>query len=185
MLSGNGIEKLAQLVSELRDLSRGAAVAPVTRSVAAEAVTRIKASFEHGVSPYGDPYSPVARGGQPLNDTRRLRNAFMDDSVPGRVVVSNPTVYARLMNDGGTVTAKNKPYLTFKMKLPGVARAMRGGRVTQRGRSQSQWVKVKQVTIRARPFLPDARGLPDEWGKRFEAVAKDAFRKGFPALGAG
>lgn len=177
MLGGDGQRKLEQLVGRIRELAGGRAVGGVTKSLAAEAMTRLKSGFDKSQSPYGERWADVARGGMPLQDTRRLRNAFQDASTPGRVVLTNPTIYARLMNEGGVVKAKNAPYLTFPMRIAGSARVIRGGQVVKRGRGSTQWVRVKQVTIQRRQFLPDNRGLPVEWAVRFELVAKTYLAK--------
>lgn len=52
------------------------------------------------------------------------------------VVVRSDSVtdkYARIHRDGGTIRAKNKPYLTFKVK--------------------GRWVRVKQVRIRRKNYM--------------------------------
>jgi hypothetical protein len=55
-------------------------------------------------------------------------------------------VYARIHRDGGTIKAKNKPYLVFKVK--------------------GQWVRVKSVRIRRKNYISDGveaaqKDLPD------------------------
>lgn len=178
-MAENGPEKLRQLISHLNELSKGRALGSITKAVSTELLTRIKSGFDRAETPYGSKWSPVARGGMPLQDTRRLRNAFQDASTPGRVLLHNPTVYAKLMNYGGTVRAKNAPYLVFAMRLGGSARVVRGGQVVKSGRGSKQWVKVKEVVIQPRQYLPDARGLPEEWAKRVEVAVKAVFAKQF------
>lgn len=182
-ITGDGPRQLAQMIREMGELSHGRAIAPLTKALAHETIVRVKDCFDKSESPYGAKYAPVSRGGKPLLDTARLRNAFLDNSSPGRIELNNPTIYAKLMNYGGTVTAKRAPYLVFKVKGQRMGSVVRGGRVTSYayGRT-SNWVRVKSVTIKARPFFPDARGLPLSWETRLEAVARDTFAKRYPSL---
>ena len=55
---------------------------------------------------------------------------------PGIVLVGTHVIYAAIHEFGGTITAKNKPFLVFKV--------------------DDQWVRVKSVTIPARPYLRPA-----------------------------
>lgn len=182
MPTETGPAGLVKLVQGLTDVSRGRFMDPVSRALGHQAVVLVKDCFARSRSPYGQAWEPVARGGMPLLLSARLRNAVIDESGGGRVAINNPTKYARLQNDGGVVTAKGDGYLTFPMKIAGAALAMRGGRVTKRRRSTSQWVKVKSVTITARPFIPDERGLPPDWEAKMALVARDLFTKRYPSL---
>lgn len=181
-MSETGPAGLKALIEQLTDVSKGRFMDPASKVVGHQAVVMIKDCFGRSRSPYGESWEPVARGGMPLLLTARLRNAFIDDSGGGRVAVSNPTKYARLQNEGGVVTAKGDGYLTFPMKLAGAPLAMRGGVVTKRRRSSKQWVKVKSVTIKPRPFIPDERGLPPDWEAKMALVARDLFAKRYPKL---
>jgi phage gpG-like protein len=181
-MSETGPAGLKALIEQLSDVSKGRFMDPASKAVGHQAVVHIKDCFAQGRSPYGEPWEPVARGGKPLLDTARLRNAFIDDSGNGRVAINNPTKYGPLQNDGGVVKAKGDGYLTFPMKMAGAPLAMRGGAVTKRRASSKQWVKVKQVTIKARPFIPDERGIPPEWEAKMATVARALFAKLYPKL---
>jgi len=185
-MSETGPAGLKALVQGLADVSKGRFLGPVTKALAHEAIVRTKDCFNRSQDPYGVPWASVARGGKPLLETARLRNAFVDYTLPwtGVITTHNPTKYANLQNFGGVVTAKGDGYLTFKVKIAGSALAVRGGVVTQRRRGSSQWVKVKSVTIKARPFLPDARGLPPAWESAMAQVARTLFTKQYPKLDA-
>ena len=43
-------------------------------------------------------------------------------------------------------------------------------------------MKVKSVTINARPFIPDERGLPPDWEAKMALVAQTLFSKRYPTL---
>lgn len=182
MASETGPAGLKALVQSLTDVSKGRFMDPASRALGHEAVVRMKDCFNRSQDPYGQSWAPVARGGRPLLESARLRNAFIDESGGGKVAVNNPTKYARLQNDGGVVTAKGDGYLTFPVKTAGAPLAMRGGVVTKRRRSTTQWVRVKSVTIKARPFIPDERGLPPEWEAKMELVVRTLFTKRYPSL---
>ena len=182
MASDNGPAEMQKMIRELQELSRGRFIQYVTKPLAAELIARIKTCFTTSQSPYREAWAPVARGGKPLLDKGRLSRAFQDASQPPRLEIHNPTVYARIQNDGGFVTAKGGGYLHFPINAPGAALAMRGGMVTARRRGSKQWVKVKTVYIEARPFMPDERGLPEDWERRMALVAHNVFGLKFPGL---
>lgn len=114
--------------------------------------------FHDGEDPYGVAWpAPVFRSGQPLRDTGRLMNSITHEADSQGVDVGTNVCYASVHQRGMTITAKpgqpgqntcgrrkGAPYLVFK----GI-----GG----------QTIRAKEVTIPARPFLPDERGLPDSW----------------------
>lgn len=184
MASETGPAGLKALVQQLADVSRGRFIGPAAKALSHEAIVRIKDCFNRGQDPYGANWDPVARGGKPLLDTARLRNGFIDNTLPwtGTISIFNPVKYARLQNDGGVVEAKGDGYLTFQVKIAGTALATRGGVVTKRRRGTKQWVKVKSVTIKARPFIPDERGLPPDWEAKMALVARALFSKRYPKL---
>jgi phage gpG-like protein len=181
-MSETGPVGLKALIEQLTDVSKGRFMDPASKALGHQAVVLVKDCFAQSRSPYGEPWKPVARGGKPLLLSARLRNAFIDDSGNGRVAINNPTKYGPLQNDGGVVTAKGDGYLVFPMKVAGAPLAMRGGVVTKRRLASRQWVKVKSVTIQARPFIPDERGLPPDWEAKMALVARNLFSKRYPKL---
>jgi phage gpG-like protein len=153
-----GSEELKALIKRLEKVSTGAFLPQLTRSLANETTVRIKDCFTKSQTPYGESWATVERGGQPLLDTGRLKNAFVDASSPGVIRINNPTVYAKLMNCGGRVAAKTAKALAFK-----VAGKMRF---------------AKSVTIKARQFIPDeSRGLPKDWAKRLEGITSQLVKR--------
>ena len=73
------------------------------------------------------------RTGKPLSDTGSLRGSISEEYDNNHAVVGTNDVRAKIHQFGGTIKARNHPYLTFKV-----------GDV---------WVRKKEVTIPARPFL--------------------------------
>lgn len=181
----NGPVELGKMLRDFEDLSRGRYMKHATRPLATEVIYRIKRCFSDSTSPYKEPWAPVARGGKPLLDTARLARAFQDASQPPRIEIHNPTLYANLQNYGGFVVAKAAPYLHFAIKVQGAVVAMSRGAVTKRRRATKQWVKTKMVYIEARPFLPDDRGLPEDWAKAMELIARHVFVTKYPSLNPG
>lgn len=160
----NDMRAYQRLLSTMSKAAGKGWLPDVTRAVGHEAVARIKACFDRSADPYGKPYEPlVSRNGIPLRDTGRLKNGFLEASTPGKVIVWNMAPYARLQNygskglPGGKVTPVNAKALRFKAF--GVT------------------VYSKGVTVSARPFFPDSRGLPAEWSQKLAAVAKEAYAK--------
>ena len=64
-------------------------------------------------------------------------------------------IYARIHEYGGIIRAKNKPFLCFQVPTGSVIFSKRGG-MLKRPRTMWQWVRVKEVTIPARPFIRPA-----------------------------
>jgi phage gpG-like protein len=61
--------------------------------------------------------------------------------------------YARIHEYGGTIRAKNKPYLTFKIG--------------------NRWIRKKQVVIPARPYLgPAIEGVQERYQEHLSAAIK-------------
>ena len=72
------------------------------------------------------------------------------------VVVNHPG--AKVHQYGATITAKNAPYLCF----PGISyKQVQVGKKGQHAKRSYSWVRVQQVTIPARPYLP-LNGLPPQ-----------------------
>ena len=76
----------------------------------------------------------VGRGGQPLRNTgTHLMNAVSYSVEGNSVSVGVPPAWASVLQFGGTISAKNSPFMKFKIG--------------------NQWVQKKSVKIPARPFL--------------------------------
>jgi phage virion morphogenesis protein len=82
------------------------------------------------------------KGGQTLSDTGRLRRSFTVRAYPDRAEVGTNVKYAAIHQFGGIISAKNRPYLKFKIG--------------------DRWVSKKSIIIPARPFL---MVQDEDWGK--------------------
>lgn len=119
--------------------------------------------FKRGVAPDGRPWQKswraIAQNGQTLRDTGRLLNSIRTRSSKNSASILTNVVYARLMQFGGTIRAKNKPYLVFKTPTGG-------------------WVKRKSITVPARPFFgvseDDAQNILTAIEEYLEDLLKDA-----------
>lgn len=94
--------------------------------------------FDAGEDPEGNQWEPSGRasedGGQTLTNTGRLRRSIDYAATAGKVMVGSNLAYARIHQEGGTITPRNAKKLVF---------TGRGGKN----------VAVDKVTIPARPYL--------------------------------
>lgn len=147
-------EELRKLYGALEAVADGSQVRQMAISMGAECLALVKRGFERSEDPYGRPWAAVARGGKPLLDTGRMRNAFGVRVVDSRIEIENNVRYAATHQYGAAIQARNSPYLTFRGP----------------GRDGS-WHKVKAVVIPARQMLPEGE-LPALWEYRLRAVAE-------------
>lgn len=119
--------------------------------------------FDRGIGPDDRPWKQSWRAksqaGQTLRDTGRLRNSIRIKLSKNGFSLATNLVYAPIHQFGGVIRPKNKPYLTLKTPTGG-------------------WIKVKSVTIPARPFLgvsaDDAQLLLLEIEDYLEKLLKNA-----------
>lgn len=112
---------------------------PIWNAIGAAMEASTELRLKNQVDVDGKPFIPSlrakAQGGQTLRDTGNLKSSIdylaSKKGVEWGVTVSAP--YAGILNTGGTITAKNKPYLRFKIG--------------------SRWASKKSVTIPSRRFL--------------------------------
>lgn len=174
-VTGNGPAELRRIIGQMEELGRGRWKSAMAKSLGAESVKLVKDCFEQSRSPYGEKWKPLKyRDGKPLVDTARLRNATQDASTPQRVVVENRTRYAAIHNYGGRLKSKAIMSQTLSFN--------RRGRFAGRGQRAYSSVKVRPytrgpVTIPARPFIPDARGLPASWETALVGVAEKVMER--------
>lgn len=125
----------------------------VSTQCAAEAQLLVAEGFQRSVSPSGQAWAPVTRGGQPLRDTGRLAASVVAKPTGRGFAVGTGVVYAPTHQFGATVRAK---------------------RVRSLGTPKKGFFGAS-VTIPARPFLPDdSAPLPAPWQARIDEAAREA-----------
>lgn len=93
-----------------------------------------KMRFASGTDPGGAAWAPVIRGGAPLRNTgAHLMNAVNYRVGSDHVEIGVPPAWGAVHQFGATIQARNAKYLRFKVG--------------------NRWVRKKQVTVPARPFL--------------------------------
>ncbi len=112
--------------------------------------------FVHGESPGGEPWAPLKfRAGQPLRDTGRLMNSITHRVSRDYIEVGTNVKYAAVHQFGATIRPKRGKFLVFKP------------------RGASNPIFAREVTIPARPFLPDET-LPPDWLQAIISRVNDA-----------
>lgn len=107
----------------------------------------IQSRFRNSIGPDGSHWAGVSyRTGKPLLITGSLMRSFKGTYTSNTAIVGTNDIRARLHQYGGTIKAKNKPYLHFKIG--------------------NKWVKVKEVKIKARPF----NGFNQELFERYKTM---------------
>ncbi|OAV05906.1 phage virion morphogenesis protein [Moraxella catarrhalis] len=107
---------------------------PIMRGLAAELETMTSDNFD-SESFGGQAWVRKAfGGGKTLTDTGELRDSITSSASSTTAAIGTNLVYARIHHFGGTIQAKNKPYLAF---------------ATPNG-----FARVKSVDLPSRPFLP-------------------------------
>jgi phage gpG-like protein len=110
----------------------------------------VRTEFQTGQDPFGKPWAPLKiRRGQPLVKSGRLaKQATTVKTFDTGIEIDVDLVYAAVHEFGATIHARHAKALRFK-----------AGR---------RFVLAKQVTIPARPYLPEGE-LPPKWRDRLSA----------------
>lgn len=120
---------------------------PAMESAGSATVNNVKLGFRASKTPHGSPWLPLkVRAGKPLLDNGILRNSITHRATATVAEVGTNLIYGPIHQFGGTITAKNAPFLVFKVP---------GGIAIK-----------KSVNIPARPFLPISQkgpDMPDSW----------------------
>ncbi|MDO5650778.1 MAG: phage virion morphogenesis protein [Moraxella sp.] len=125
----------SQAQSTLAQLLRNATNSRVImQSLAAELETMTADNFENEAFGGTAWVRKAFGGGKTLTNTGELRDSITSSSTARTAKIGTNVEYARIHHFGGTIQAKNKPYLTFK--------------------TPNGFARVKSVTLPARPFLP-------------------------------
>ena len=133
---------------------------PMMRAIAAELLSITEDNFENENWGGQIPWKPTHRGGKILQKSGQLAASIHTASVSNFARIGTNKPYAAIHQFGGTVKAKNKPYLVFKVG--------------------DGFRRVKQVKIPARPYLPMSKGGTLQAGaeSRLLDVALDALARG-------
>lgn len=130
--------ELGRLAGRLKNLT------PAMRGIGEIVRRSVEQNFAAGGRPekWEKSHRVKEKGGQTLSDTGRLRRSFTVRGYPDRAEVGTNVKYAAIHQFGGVISARNRPYLRFKVG--------------------DQWVTKRSVTIPARPFLMVQN---EDWGK--------------------
>ena len=83
---------------------------------------------------------------------RSIRSVFGGSRKKPTARIATNLIYARILHEGAIISAKNGPYLCFKIQT--ASRIIgRSGKRLSRPQSVFQWVKVPQVVIPSRPYM--------------------------------
>lgn len=142
---------LRQLREQLAGIADADFRRELTAALAEEARTQVHFGFDREEGPDGVPWPALkSRDGRALRDTGRLRNSITTESNASGFTLLTNVKYAATHQYGATIRAKTARGLTFRV----------GG---ARPRTRGQWVRMPQVTIPRRQFLPE-----DRVSQRFE-----------------
>ena len=132
---------------------------PMMKAMAAELLSITEDNFAHE-SWGGKKWPATARGGKILQKSGQLAASIHTASGNNFARIGTNKPYAAIHQFGGTIKAKNKPYLLFKVG--------------------DSFRRVKQVNIPARPYLPMSKGGTLQSGaeSRLLDVALDALARG-------
>ncbi len=132
---------------------------PMMRAIAAELLSITEDNFAHE-SWGGKKWDLTKRGGKILQKSGQLAASIHTASGNNFARIGTNKPYAAIHQFGGTIKAKNKPYLLFKVG--------------------DGFRRVKQVNIPARPYLPMGKNGTLQSGaeSRLLDVALDALAQG-------
>ena len=131
----------------------------IMRGLAQELETLTSENFE-SESFGGQAWVRSMGRGKTLNDTGELKDSVTSSATSHTATIGTNVEYARIHHFGGTIQAKNKPYLAF---------------ATPNG-----FARVKSVTLASRPFLPVSPSgeLQSRADRRLLDVALQALTQG-------
>jgi len=110
-----------------------------------------------------------------------LRNSIFNstieksgDTYQGKIGIekTKASIYGPVHEYGMTIHAKNKPYLCFQIQTGTRFMSLRGGARLKHPVALSRWVKVKSVTIPARPFMKPAAEEKENINYLVEAISE-------------
>lgn len=135
-VKADGERKVVAFLERLRAVTGDAS--PIWQDIGDILYDGTMERFDREVSPDGVPWQKSWRarlqGGKTLQSTGRLRDSIQLIVQGKKVSVKTNVKYAPVHQFGATIKAKSGKYLNFKTPTGG-------------------WVKIRSVTIPARPFL--------------------------------
>lgn len=161
---------VASAVERLRlGLPLGGSMRPAMEGMGRVLKTRSQLSFKTQTGPDGEKWKPSHRakneGGQTLSLSRRLRNSITYQADAAQVAVGTNVLYAAIHHLGGTIRAKNGPFLAIpithaarkagsprNMELH-VVQTLKGQFILVDKAGMTHFLLRDRVTIPARPFL--------------------------------
>jgi phage gpG-like protein len=145
--------------------------AALNRQLAEEARAQVVESFERSEDPYGRPWKPSGRGGQTLRHTGRLLSSIAPSWIShSGFRLSTNVKYAAIHNYGGIIKAKTSKGLRFQIRIGTTFIGARGKRL-KRTLALKRWVRLMQVRIPRRTFIPIDGRLGKRWTRAFREVA--------------
>lgn len=131
---------------------------PLMNSISKKMRKTVYDRFRNSTAPDGSQWAGIThRTGKPLWITGKLARSLKREYSKDRAIITTNDIRARLHNYGGIIKAKNKPYLHFKIG--------------------NKWIKVKQVKIKARPFIGFNQQMEDNYIKEIEQHYKKEILK--------
>lgn len=189
-----GLTDLRRRLGAISGGSGGGFRRQVNQVCAEAALKVIDDTFTRGIDPYGNPWAPLtSRSGKPLLDKGvHLRNTLNPKVTSTGFVVSTPFKGAAVHQYGATIKAKTPAGLLFRVQTgtrytkKNAESYMGGGKnfgkspFLKKPKIIKSWVRVMQVTIPRRQYMPEGR-LGPRWSGAIDAAADTAMRN---AMGA-
>lgn len=135
--------------------------------------TQIELGFRATQDPYGQKWAGLKyRSGQPLSNTRRLRGSITPKPTKDGVTFGTNVCYAIVHQFGATIEAT-----PGKKGGSGICGYQRKGAPVLAFPTPGGWIRAKKVTIPARPFFPDQRGMPKAWSQAIRREVLERFKQ--------
>jgi phage gpG-like protein len=144
--------QLRTLLSELGVLGGTAFQRDLHTRLARVALEQVRREFAEGLGPDDRSWAPTKRGGTPLVFSGRLAASFGSGLEAAGFGLQSSVVYAGVHQEGAVIRAK-RDVLRFRVA--------------------GNWVSKREVTIPARPILPDGE-LGPTWSAALERALDEA-----------
>ena len=148
--------KLQRIVAKLVHKN---ALRELNAVLAEEGLELVAEGFEAEKDPSGRDWKPTLRGGSILRDTGRLARSFTRKVTTTGFRIGTNVLYAKTHQFGAVI-------------VPTEVRALRFRHYQNGQKKQGRWVFAREVTIPARPMLPEG-GLSPRWQKALSDAAHE------------